>query len=102
MSWLAGEILIVYYPMFISNDVVYWNPSSFCIFLPIIGNVYGFFTNFWLSLQWSVINLVVPSFLGIINMGVPYLLCCTGFSTPISPKRLRYLRNLSLFILGTV
>ena len=72
MSWLAREILIVYYPMFRYIAFEYWNPTSFRKVLPILGNGYGFITNFWLSLRYSVMNLAFPYFLGIINAGVSH------------------------------
>ena len=64
MSWLAGEILIVYFPMLRSNAIAYWGPYSFCIVSPVLGDGYGFLTNFCLSLIESVINLAAPSFQG--------------------------------------
>ena len=50
VSLLAGEILIGYYPMIISNADAYCNNSSCYIVSPILGNGYAFLANFWLSM----------------------------------------------------
>ena len=47
-------------------------------------------------------NLMVPSFSGIINTGVPYWDFWTGANAPISTTYLIYLQKVSLLILGTV
>ena len=61
--WLAGKILILLYPIFISNAVTYWKPFICYIVSPNLGNAYSFLTNLWLSLQYSVMNLTVNVFL---------------------------------------
>ena len=47
----------------------------------------------------SVMNLIVPYFLDIMNTGVPYLDCCIGVSTPIYTKQISSFQNVLLFIL---
>ena len=44
ISILAGKVLIVYYPMLISNSVLYWKLSRCCTASPILCNGYGFQT----------------------------------------------------------
>ena len=46
-------------------------------------------------------KITVTSFLGIINMGIPYCNCCIGASTPIFTSQWIYYWKVSLFILGT-
>ena len=44
---------------------------------------------------------MVPSFLGIIKMGIPYSDCCSGVSTSISTSHCSSFLKVSLLILGT-
>ena len=46
-------------------------------------------------------NITVPYFLGITNMGVTYSDLCTGVSTHILTRWIISLKNFFLFILGT-
>ena len=101
MYGLAGEILILQYPILIYNTVAYCNLSSCCIVFPILGDGYGFLTNFFLLLRQFLINLTVSSFLVIINTVLPFWIYCTVVSTFIFTIHLSSLKKFYLLILGT-
>ena len=82
-----GHSSIWQYPIFKSSDEAYLKPSNFSSKSCILGIGNGFLQILLFNSLKSDINLTVPFFLDIINVGAAHSLILIFLSTPISTNR---------------
>ena len=83
------------------RKVTYQNNYSFRMVWTILRNGHGLHISCYFRQIYTIINITIPSFSGIMTTGMKYSDCCTGVISPTYTRESISFKNIYLLILGT-